>query len=220
MRVTMARSDGYLIVFDRFFLPVNDPSDVQVGLRIGGYYSGSAGWGYVPVAGDLEGDGDIEVLARDSRGTLLGLDPRGASLVVPPAVLWERPKEPRATLVDLDGDGDLEIVTGLYKYGGSIVKVVAADGATVLWQRPVGDLNQTLTFDTIAADVSGDGVKDLLYHLIDRGTGNAVIGMLDGAGGGDLWPAPYVIRVAGSGYGGSSFWDVTPFPELFSAPGR
>lgn len=210
MQVTMARSDGYLLVFDSLLQPVNEPSDIITGLRIGGYYSGSYWWGNPPVAGDMDNDGDVEIVVSDSKGTLVGLDANDASFVFPPDVLWKRARESSPAIVDVDGDGDKEMITGTFEKGDSRVRLVDSDGTTELWEQRVGQSEQRLKNDMLAADVTDDGTVDVLYHLADDGTGDGITGVLSGVDGEQVWPSEIVVPGASaSGFSGSAFWDFT-----------
>ncbi|NMC69189.1 MAG: VCBS repeat-containing protein, partial [Myxococcales bacterium] len=213
LQIGLARNDGYLVVLGRGLVPLNEPGGDQAGLRIGGYYSGHNGLTAAPVAADLDADGWNEVVVRNSRGALDCLRPAGASLVVPPAVAWSRPREFAPTLLDVDGDGDREVAslwTSADPTAPHQVRLTAADGTTVVWTRPVTAAGESVTYDLVPmGDLNGDGRLDLLYHRMVQSTGNAKIDVLDGATGAPLWATPFETLVAGSGYGDSAAFDLT-----------
>ncbi|MEM6673641.1 MAG: VCBS repeat-containing protein [Planctomycetota bacterium] len=63
--------------------------------------------------GDLDGDGDEDVAARDSTGRILALENDGSGDLVGPLVIGDLPPSSGGVfdLLDVDGDGDLDVVT-------------------------------------------------------------------------------------------------------------
>ena len=103
------RNDGYVVSLGSGLVPTNSQALGQfkrTGMRNGGFMGAS------PLVADLDGDGKVEVLARDSRGMLVCIDPAGSSLVKPPKLLWEIKtlSTLRPAVADLDGDGKKEVL--------------------------------------------------------------------------------------------------------------
>jgi outer membrane protein assembly factor BamB len=204
----VARSDGYLWILDDELQPTNATIGGEIperGMRTGGYYSGSNGIAAVPIAADRDGDGSDEVIVRDSRGVLLELDTRDASLVEPPLVRREIRRGYLPNAIDLTGDGRPEIVAGVLDTPHAIV-AFRQDG-TELWRTTVGSASRTLTGDLVTGDVSGDGVPDVVYQLSSSSGGTVIINALDGRNGADLWTTSYETVVAGSGLGVLALYD-------------
>jgi hypothetical protein len=128
-----------------------------------------------PALADLDDDGDYDLLIGDSDGDCFAYENTGA----PSGPVWTDRDDwdPAGTggfhtpaLVDLDGDGDFDLMTGkddghVYgyeNYGGVLEPVWTRNSA---WDSPgVGDGNSSPAF----ADLDGDGDHDLLigswYH--------------------------------------------------------
>ncbi|MDI7268529.1 MAG: VCBS repeat-containing protein, partial [Myxococcota bacterium] len=211
--VALARNDGFMIILGRDLLPLNEPASDQTGLRIGGFYSGAWGFGAgPPIATDLEGDGVMDVVVRNSRGALVRLDVSAASLVAGASTVWARPREWYPTAVDLDGDAHKEVVV----VAGPIrptdlpsVRAVTASGATVLWERVVPAAGHSVAYDLPpAGDVNGDGAPDLLYQSYCPDSVQRV-NLISGRDGRFLWPTPYERSYAGCGFGGAATTDLT-----------
>ncbi|GAA4670825.1 protein kinase domain-containing protein [Nocardioides nanhaiensis] len=131
------------------------------------------------VTGDLDGDGlgDVGYLDRD-RGVLLTWRSTGSELTAPQGAAGRRPVEADALAGDLDGDGgeDLVEVDG----DGAVVAVrVRRPGQpTVASPVPV-----TPGSSFLLADVTGDGVLDLVASSVQEGPLTVTVAVGDGAGG-------------------------------------
>jgi outer membrane protein assembly factor BamB len=182
-QLLLTRSDGYLVILDQAFVPTKGTSDTEFpvpGLRIGGYYSGAYGFGQVPIAPRLGAAGD-SVVVRDSRGTLLRIDPQGASLVSPPKVVWELPGAASPTAVQGLDSGKPGLVCS--KSG---LSAFSAEGKP-LWSK---SLPGGLYYDALPGDADGDGAPDLFVeHLTAGSVGNFQV--LSGKDGHSLWAAPH-----------------------------
>lgn len=208
-QLLVPRSDGYLVVLGSGLLPTNEKKVGEFkkrGMRIGGFKDAS------PVVADLDGDGKRDVIARDSRGKLLRLDPAGASLVVGPKVVWELSASTVPALVDLTGDKKLEVVVGL----GTAVRAHKAD-ATLLWSRAVtGAPRGSLVW----GDLDGDKAPDLAYGAFNSSGGTEHFNALSGKTGKKLWSADYSLLTAGCGFGYPTLADLTgdKVPDVLSTP--
>jgi len=94
-----------------------------------------------PTAGDVDGDGRLEVLAGfDDDGTVLCLEER-------PAVDWQFRADFRVvsspTLADLDGDGRVEVLVTSNDHALYCLRPVGRRGGRLPWPRRAHDNQQT-----------------------------------------------------------------------------
>jgi hypothetical protein len=197
----IARSDGYMPILNRNFVPVNEfhyPGGVVPGMKLGGYYPGWRGISATPLAADLFGASSDDILVRDSRGALVALEPKSASNTTPPNVEWETfGARWTPAIVDGDGDGEYEVA------GGDVGTATLRDGASgaPLWSVAVPSDG---TAHVTGVDLDRDGDDEIGVMSYDPSTGAQVVTLLD-AGGTALWPD---VRVASSGRGSFSTADL------------
>lgn len=126
---------------------------------------------YRMLAGDLDGDGDDEILLADAAGTLLRATPTasGAAEVTVLERLGESLQTPLA-LADLDGDGSQEILVASTR----AMHVLSFSGAERAGWPSVFARDPSLEAEPapgagagtpLAADLDGDGAVEVLLHL-------------------------------------------------------
>jgi len=200
-------------------------------------YTGS-GWGWHPVhsqplAGDVDGDGRVEVVACDAAGNLLVLaGPTGDVLAWGAAGC--APHSPPA-LADVDGDGVLEAAVPMASGGLGIVELYQSGSWTV---TPGPVLAEALGRGggVLAADLDGDGGVELVLQAAGGlamvrggvvawtvetgwwapGLAPLLIGDVDGDGVQDVAAAGfYGVLAAYSGSTGTGLWNTS----LWGVPG-
>lgn len=126
-----------------------------------------------PTLGDLDGDGDIDLIVGDSYGTLSLFENTSSGFVAPsssPLTGVEVSEYSRPVLGDLDGDGDLDLVVGEYSGSDLQVRVFENTGTagSPSFQELSGTDNPThgegkLDYATPAiVDLDADGDLDLV----------------------------------------------------------
>ena len=190
------RSDGYLVSLGSGLVPTNSQvygEFKRTGARIGGFMNAAT------VVADMDGDGKPEVLARDSRGMVLCLDPAGANLVKPPTLRWATPAPSslRPAVADLDGDGKRELL--LDARPQTEIVVYRSDGKK-WWGFPADPTtwkDRTLVGSLLWGDVNGDKVLDVIYVAYSTTDKKRYVGALHGKTGKPVWASKEVGHLAG-----------------------
>ncbi|MCA9979386.1 MAG: PKD domain-containing protein [Anaerolineales bacterium] len=113
--------------------------------------------------------------------------------------LWTTPLDPGnpggVSVADLDGDGEVELVTGMrYDDGVGIGRLYAlnADG-TMLWEAPAYDSSSANIASVL--DLNGDGVYEVAWNGKEQG-----FTLFNGADGSVLFNEPLALSVTGTDY--------------------
>lgn len=199
------RNDGYLVSFDRELHLTNfsdDPLNPAPGLRVGGYYSGERGIGHTPIVVAMGAGSAAAVVVRTSRGTLVRLDPSAASLVVPPAVVWERPVGWYPSALDVTGDATPEVVywtrtrtTPAY----DAVEAARIDTGAPVWTTAMGDATRGALHDLPYGDANADGTRDIFVHTSTTASVEEA-NVLNGRTGRRLWAADFTRAMSWGSY--------------------
>ena len=146
------------------------PSFTLAGTNLYGLsYSGNF---TAPSFGDIDGDGDLDIVSGSSLGTLVVHRNVGTATAPSFTLVGTNPfgltgvgTYAAPTLVDLDGDGDLDIVAG--SNSGSYfvfrnVGTATAPSFTLLGTNPFGFVQAGASQSPVFADIDGDGDLDML----------------------------------------------------------
>ncbi|CAG0927925.1 hypothetical protein TFLX_00702 [Thermoflexales bacterium] len=142
------------------------------------------------IDGNLPGGDPGPEVAISSNGWLHVLNGEDGSSVWSSAL--DSGNSAGVSIADLDGDGEVEIVTGMHFNGGRIY-VVNADGS-ILWSAPALD-NSPLNASVM--DLDGDGAYEVAFNGADQG-----LTIYDGHNGDVLFNEPHagVVSKTGSDY--------------------
>ncbi|MBK8255982.1 MAG: VCBS repeat-containing protein [Polyangiaceae bacterium] len=199
-QLAVARNDGFLTFFDNQLKPTNEFDADRPGLRIGGYYAAGA-WRDLqrsPVIADIDGSGAQAIVVRDSRGALLRLNAKDASLGAPPKKVWQKTHATAPTIVDkLDAMkpgiaciGTNEPVTNPPTY---YMASLRADG-TEIWKQPIPTQPHN---DILPGNFDGDTTPDLVVNWADPGDQSMNTRAYSGLTGATLWNGPSFVPGSG-----------------------
>ncbi|HUF47497.1 MAG TPA: VCBS repeat-containing protein [Vicinamibacterales bacterium] len=121
-----------------------------------------------PVLADLDGDGDLDLLIGQSNGTIAYYRNAGT----PRAPRWELVtdaldgikvgRRSRPALVDLDGDGLLDLVVGREEGGHFVFRNAGTPTAPRFVPAPALAVTLPALSTPVVADLDGDGVLDIV----------------------------------------------------------
>ena len=193
-----------------FFGPSKNPAGLSdIGTRV------------APSVGDLDGDGDLDVLAGRSLGDFVylmntagpGATPAFAAPLTNPFGLADVGSESSPAVGDLDGDGDLDLIAGRDDGTFASFQNIAQPSGEPLFasRRLAGLKSADIGSDStpVIGDLDGDGVLDVLSGASD---GNFYFFSGVGAGGGTAPMASALANAAEASLSG-----VTPNPARGAA---
>jgi len=178
------RTDGFLTIYDSNLAPLYAPSPSIPGIQAGGYYgTGAGGPARTAITYPLDGGNIDRIVVPDNRQSLLKLNAESASLVEPPAKMWERRSMVSPVVVSLGalGPGIAGVGTSSnFQY--SLLKLNSA-GASI-WSAPIEGYPLN---DIVPAKLDTDDITDLIYQWGTDGDLLLRTRGVSGATGGTLW---------------------------------
>jgi hypothetical protein len=154
-----------------------------------------------PVVGDLNNDGDLEIVFRISGGKLVLLDNNGKTLWIKDAAGSKNP-----IIVDLNGDGKREIVMPTYNYPDTLINVYDYDGNNVdPWPALIENSYSYHGGSSMSAgDIDLDGKPEVMIGLTQfNNLGNSLFAINDDGTPVPGFPIGDIIR-----YGQPVFADI------------
>jgi len=167
---------------------VSFPADIS-GIELGKFFTlaqsietEKAGKHYNPAVGDLDGDGYLDFIAVSSEGPVIVYKNNGKGLFTEfDRVSTQENKNDIISVVldDVDGDGDLDLITGHYGESTLIFKNDGKGHFSYFSKTPVGNTWRSL----VSGDVDNDGDADLVEpHCFGKHEGKFFVFQNDGNG--------------------------------------
>lgn len=167
------------------------------------WQASTAGSDSPPTLADIDNDGKFEILHGGFDGAVLCLNAENGSTAWTLPVFSNAWVQTAPTLVDLNGNGQLDFVVSTWAFNPDTSRVYAFNGATkaLLWSKPLADV---VYHGTAVGDLDKDGKPELIFGDYD-----ANVYVLNGEDGTTQWTyqaqgyvgAPITIAdVSGDGY--------------------
>jgi len=143
--------------------------------------SPTAGSDSPPTIADIDNDGKPEILHGGFDGHVLCLNAEDGSQAWSKTVFSNSWVQTAPTIVDLDGDGQLDFVAGTWAFSPDTSRIYAyrASNQTLLWSKAVADY---IYHGTATADIDNDGKPELIV-----GDYSGKLYALNGENGSTLW---------------------------------
>ena len=164
------------------------------------YSTGLGAEGY-PVIGDIDNDGENEIIAVNAR-TLYVLDGHTGTLEYQKALSYTNPAGLAPIIADLDADFENEIIVSTDSF---LLALNAVDGS-IQWSRFVAPYYFISFSGPVVADVDTDGNQDIVMFL-----NNGELRAFEGASGVDKWS---YTTTSTSAYGELSCANIDTDPAL------
>ena len=141
----------------------------------------TAGSDSPPTFADIDNDGKPEILHGGFDGAVMCLNAENGSVAWTLPVFNNSWVQTAPTIVDLNGNGQLDFVVSTWAFAPDTSRIYAYNGATqaLLWSKPVSDV---VYHGTAAGDIDKDGKPELFF-----GDYNGVVYALNGENGSTLW---------------------------------
>lgn len=141
----------------------------------------TAGSDSPPTIADIDNDGKAEILHGGFNGHVLCLNSEDGSVAWDKLVFANSWVQTAPTIVDLNGDGQLDFVVGTWAFNPDTNRIYAYSGnnQTLLWSKAVSD---HVYHGSAVADLDNDGKPELVM-----GDYNGKIYALNGENGTTLW---------------------------------
>lgn len=145
----------------------------------------TAGSDSPPTIGDIDNDGILEVLHGGFDGHVLCINGQSGIAKWSLTVNENSWIQTAPTIVDMDGNGQLDFVVATWAFSGDTSKVYAYRGNnhSLLWKHSIPDV---MYHGTAVSDLDGDGKPELVI-----GSYNGKLYCLNGENGSEKWVYTY-----------------------------
>ncbi|TAL59505.1 MAG: T9SS type B sorting domain-containing protein [Bacteroidetes bacterium] len=189
--------DMEIIIPDQYFLYVLDGTTAALQWSYPVPFAGA------PAVADIDGNGDKEIILNGYSGgvpapAIVALDGTSGLLQWAYPVLNTGSTYSSPAVADIDGDGDMDVVSFFIDGSAAVQALYALDGTTgtLLWTINIAaSLAVQASFPAIA-DIDGNGSMEVVI-----GDGNGVVHALSGATGAQIWS--FTMSGTGSWWSGS-----------------
>jgi len=179
------------------------------GTSLPGFPQAIVGWTYsTPAIGDLDGDGAVEVALLCNSGILYAFETNGSPMAGWPVMMGQYNCEAALAMVDIDGNGQMDVLFGNNGGTGYYYNCYRANG-TPHPDFPFAVGGAALPSCSAIADADGNGTLEIAYH-VSSGTVYLWTTPYQNANAARPWPQPHHdIQHTGNYHFGAAVHDVS-----------